>query len=125
MLRRRSGQGFGGFTASACVVQGDQGEILGLIAERLGKSTIFNMLSGTFRLGRSINFDGRFGLAPPGSSIAALAGPSDSATFRRLTIFENVALAGYFGQGGTVWQRPRKRERSLAWSACRRPIRER
>src|SRR5437016_2190377 len=95
---------FGGFTAVSNVsFKVDQGEILGLIGPNgSGKSTIFNMLSGTFPpTAGSIKFEGHelSGLAPHKiinrgiGRTFQIPGP-----FRRLTIFENVALAGYYGQ---------------------------
>jgi branched-chain amino acid transport system ATP-binding protein len=96
---------FGGFTAVNNVsFKVEQGEILGLIGPNgSGKSTIFNMLSGTFPpTAGSIQFQGQ--------EIAGLAAHriinrgvgrtfQIPRPFRRLTIFENVELAGYFGQG--------------------------
>ena len=96
---------FGGFTAVSNVsFKVDQGEILGLIGPNgSGKSTIFNMLSGTFPpTSGSIRFDGKeiSGL-PPHRIINSGVGRTFQIPrpFRRLTIFENVALAGYYGQG--------------------------
>jgi branched-chain amino acid transport system ATP-binding protein len=96
---------FGGFTAVDNVsFRVDQGEILGLIGPNgSGKSTIFNMLSGTLAPTEgSIRFQGReIGGAPPHSIINSGIGRTFQIPrpFKRLTIFENVALAGYFGQG--------------------------
>ena len=95
---------FGGFTAVSNVsFKVDQGEILGLIGPNgSGKSTIFNMLSGTFppSAGRS-RFEGHeiAGL-PPHRIINRGIGRTFQIPrpFRRLSIFENVALAGYYGQ---------------------------
>ncbi len=95
---------FGGFTAVSNVsFKVDQGEILGLIGPNgSGKSTIFNMLSGTFPPSAgSIRFEGQelSGLAPH-----RIINRGNGRTFqiprpfRRLSLFENVALAGYFGQ---------------------------
>ena len=96
---------FGGFTAVNSVsFKVDQGEILGLIGPNgSGKSTIFNMLSGTFApTSGSIRFDGReiAGL-PSHRIINAGVGRTFQIPrpFRRLSIFENVVLAGYYGQG--------------------------
>jgi len=96
---------FGGFTAVSNVsFKVDQGEILGLIGPNgSGKSTIFNMLSGTFPPSAgSIAFEGHeiAGL-PPHRIINRGIGRTFQIPrpFRRLTIFENVELAGYFGQG--------------------------
>ena len=97
---------FGGFTAVGGVsFKVDQGEILGLIGPNgSGKSTIFNMLSGTLApTSGSIVFGGtEIAGLPPHRIINRGIGrtfqiPRPS---RRLTIFENVALAGYYGQNG-------------------------
>src|SRR5258708_35535745 len=94
---------FGGFTAVSNVsFRVDQGEILGLIGPNgSGKSTIFNMLSGTFPPSAgSIRFEGHelSGLAPH-TIINRGVGRTVQIPrpFRRLSIFENIALAGYFG----------------------------
>src|SRR5689334_22411061 len=95
---------FGGFTAVANVsFKVDQGEILGLIGPNgSGKSTIFNMLSGTFPPSAgSIRFEGHelSGLAPHTIINRGIGRTFQiPRPFRRLSIFENVALAGYFGQ---------------------------
>jgi branched-chain amino acid transport system ATP-binding protein len=97
---------FGGFTAVNDVsFKVDKGEILGLIGPNgSGKSTIFNMLSGTFRPSAgSIVFEGHeiAGLAPHKIINRGIGRTFQiPRPFRRLSIFENVALAGYFGQGG-------------------------
>jgi len=112
---------FGGFTAVNNVsFKVDQGEILGLIGPNgSGKSTIFNMLSGTFApTAGSIRFDGRdiTGL-PPHRIINSGVGRTFQIPrpFRRLTIFENVALAGYYGQGSHSLARAEEAaERALA-----------
>jgi branched-chain amino acid transport system ATP-binding protein len=96
---------FGGFTAVNHVsFTVDQGEILGLIGPNgSGKSTIFNMLSGTLPpTAGSIMFDGHeiAGLAPHRIINRGIGRTFQiPRPFRRLTMFENVALAGYFGQG--------------------------
>lgn len=96
---------FGGFMAVNQVsFRVEQGEILGLIGPNgSGKSTIFNMLSGTFAPSAgSIQFDGSeiSGLAPHRIINRGIGRTFQiPRPFRRLTIFENVALAGYFGQG--------------------------
>ena len=99
---------FGGFTAVSNVsFKVDQGEILGLIGPNgSGKSTIFNMLSGTFPpTAGSIRFEGReiAGLKPH-SIIHQGIGRTFQIPrpFRRLTIFENVVLAGFYGSNGTT-----------------------
>ena len=96
---------FGGFTAVNKVsFKVDQGEILGLIGPNgSGKSTIFNMLSGTFAPSAgSMQFDGGelSGLAPHRIINRGIGRTFQiPRPFHRLTMFENVALAGYFGQG--------------------------
>jgi branched-chain amino acid transport system ATP-binding protein len=95
---------FGGFTAVNSVsFKVDQGEILGLIGPNgSGKSTIFNMLSGTFPpTAGSIRFEDHelSGLAPHKIINRGIGRTFQiPRPFRRLSIFENVALAGYFGQ---------------------------
>jgi branched-chain amino acid transport system ATP-binding protein len=95
---------FGGFTAVNSVsFKVDQGEILGLIGPNgSGKSTIFNMLSGTFPPSAgSIRFEDHelSGLAPHRIINRGIGRTFQiPRPFRRLSIFENVALAGYFGQ---------------------------
>jgi branched-chain amino acid transport system ATP-binding protein len=96
---------FGGFTAVNSVsFKVDQGEILGLIGPNgSGKSTIFNMLSGTFQPSAgSMKFAGSelSGLAPHRIINRGIGRTFQiPRPFHRLTMFENVALAGYFGQG--------------------------
>ena len=96
---------FGGFTAVSNVsFNVGQGEILGLIGPNgSGKSTIFNMLSGTLPPSAgSIEFAGVeiAGLAPHRIINRGIGRTFQiPRPFRRLTMFENVALAGYFGQG--------------------------
>src|SRR5580692_7225960 len=99
---------FGGFTAVSNVsFMVDQGEILGLIGPNgSGKSTIFNMLSGTFApTAGAIRFQGReiAGL-PPHRIIHQGIGRTFQIPrpFRRLSIFENVVLAGFYGSNGTT-----------------------
>ena len=99
---------FGGFTAVSNVsFKVKQGEILGLIGPNgSGKSTIFNMLSGTFApTAGSIRFDGReIAGAPPHRIIHRGIGRTFQIPrpFRRLSIFENVVLAGFYGSEGTT-----------------------
>ena len=96
---------FGGFTAVNNVsFKVDEGEILGLIGPNgSGKSTIFNMLSGTLvPTGGSIRFRGReiAGTAPHGIINAGIGRTFQiPRPFKRLSILENVTLAGYYGQG--------------------------
>ena len=96
---------FGGFTAVNNVsFRVDQGEILGLIGPNgSGKSTIFNLLSGTLvPSAGSIKFDGaELAGVPPHRIINGGIGRTFQIPrpFRRLSLFENVALAGFYGQG--------------------------
>jgi len=96
---------FGGFTAVNNVsFEVAEGEIVGLIGPNgSGKSTIFNMLSGTFPpTAGSIRFQGEeiAGLAPHTIINRGIGRTFQiPRPFRRLSIFENVELAGYFGQG--------------------------
>jgi branched-chain amino acid transport system ATP-binding protein len=96
---------FGGFTAVNNVSFGvEKGEILGLIGPNgSGKSTIFNVLSGTLAPNRgSIRFEGREigGQAPHRITNLGIGRTFQiPRPFRRLSIFENVALAGFYGQG--------------------------
>src|SRR5260221_7283614 len=112
---------FGGFTAVSNVsFKLDEGEILGLIGPNgSGKSTIFNMLSGTLApTAGSIRFRGREIAGPPPHRIInqgigrtfQIPRP-----FRRLSLFDNVALAGFYGQGRHSRQRAfEAAERALA-----------
>ena len=96
---------FGGFTAVNNVsFKVEKGEILGLIGPNgSGKSTIFNMLSGTLvPTAGSIDFAGSeiAGHAPHRIINGGIGRTFQiPRPFRRLTIFENVALAGFYGQG--------------------------
>src|SRR5271167_4775 len=96
---------FGGFTAVNHVsFKVDEGEILGLIGPNgSGKSTIFNMLSGTLApTAGSINFAGHeiAGLAPHRIINRGIGRTFQiPRPFRKLTLFENVALAGFYGRG--------------------------
>ena len=96
---------FGGFTAVSNVsFKVEQGEILGLIGPNgSGKSTTFNLLSGTLApTAGTILFQGQeIGGLPPYKIINRGIGRTFQIPrpFKRLTLFENVALAGYYGQG--------------------------
>ena len=99
---------FGGFTAVSNVsFKVDQGEILGLIGPNgSGKSTIFNMLSGTFApTAGSIRLDGReiAGMLPHRIIHRGIGRTFQiPRPFRRLSIFENVVMAGFYGSIGTT-----------------------
>ncbi|GAC1334085.1 MAG: ABC transporter ATP-binding protein [Bradyrhizobium sp.] len=96
---------FGGFRAVNNVsFRVERGEILGLIGPNgSGKSTIFNMLSGTLApTSGSLTFDGVeiSGLAPHRIINLGMGRTFQiPRPFHRLSMFENVVLAGYFGQG--------------------------
>jgi branched-chain amino acid transport system ATP-binding protein len=98
---------FGGFTAVSSVsFSVTPGEILGLIGPNgSGKSTIFNVLSGALAPNAgSIRFEGReIGGLPPHRIINLGIGRTFQIPrpFRRLSLLENVALAGFYGQGQT------------------------
>lgn len=108
---------FGGFTAVSNVdFNLEKGEILGLIGPNgSGKSTIFNMLSGALKPSTgSIQLDGLEIAGSPPNSICRMG---VGRTFqiprpiRRLTILENAALAGFYGQAGAV-------TRAQAWRSA-------
>ena len=107
---------FGGFTAVNDVsFDVEQGEILGLIGPNgSGKSTIFNMLAGAFPpTAGSIRFEGRelAGLMPHRIVHLGIGRTFQiPRPFRRLSILENAALAGFYGQDGV--------SRSEAWAAA-------
>ena len=97
---------FGGFIAVNNVSFAvEPGEILGLIGPNgSGKSTIFNVLSGTLApTGGSIRFEGReIGGLLPHRIIHQGVGRTFQIPrpFRRLSLLDNVVLAGFYGQGG-------------------------
>jgi branched-chain amino acid transport system ATP-binding protein len=111
---------FGGFTAVSDVsFRVEEGEILGLIGPNgSGKSTIFNMLSGTLApTAGSIRFHGReiAGHAPHRIINQGIGRTFQiPRPFRRLTLFDNVVLAGFYGQGG--------HSRSAAFEAAERAL---
>jgi branched-chain amino acid transport system ATP-binding protein len=111
---------FGGFTAVNNVSFAvEQGEILGLIGPNgSGKSTIFNMLSGTLApTAGSIRFHGReIAGRPPHRIINSGVGRTFQIPrpFQRLSLFDNVALAGYYGQG--------RHSRAHAFAAAERAL---
>ncbi|MBT4045542.1 MAG: ABC transporter ATP-binding protein [Rhodospirillaceae bacterium] len=99
---------FGGFTAVDNVEFSlERGEILGLIGPNgSGKSTIFNMLSGTLEPNAgSIKLDGKeiAGASPHAICVMGVGRTFQiPRPFRRLSILENAALAGYYGRAGAV-----------------------
>jgi branched-chain amino acid transport system ATP-binding protein len=114
---------FGGFTAvNGVSFRVEEGEILGLIGPNgSGKSTIFNMLSGTLAPNAgSIRFEGReiAGTAPHAIINAGIGRTFQiPRPFRRLSILENVMLAGFYGQGGRRGQEARRAARTSAEQA--------
>jgi len=111
---------FGGFTAVSDVsFRVAEGEILGLIGPNgSGKSTIFNMLSGTLvPSAGSIRFHGReIAGRPPHRIINQGIGRTFQIPrpFRRLSLVDNVVLAGYYGQG--------RHSRARAFEAAERAL---
>lgn len=99
---------FGGFTAVSNVdFSVERGEIVGLIGPNgSGKSTIFNMLSGTLAPNAgTITLEGReIGGLPPHVICGMGVGRTFQIPrpFRRLSILENAALAGFYGHGGAA-----------------------
>jgi len=97
---------FGGFTAVNDVsFNVRKGEIVGLIGPNgSGKSTIFNMISGALKpTAGSVRFQGReIGGNLPAKICHAGIGRTFQIPrpFLRLSILENVVVAGYFGQDG-------------------------
>jgi branched-chain amino acid transport system ATP-binding protein len=111
---------FGGFAAVNDIsFKVEKGEILGLIGPNgSGKSTIFNVLSGTLPPSAgSILFQGHeiAGLAPHKIINRGMGRTFQiPRPFRRLSIFDNVALAGYYGQG--------RHSRTKAYSSAERAL---
>lgn len=111
---------FGGFTAVSNVsFNVAEGEILGLIGPNgSGKSTIFNLLSGTLApTAGSIRFHGReIAGHPPHRIIHQGIGRTFQIPrpFRRLSLFDNVVLAGFYGQ--------ERHSRSRAFEAAERAL---
>ena len=99
---------FGGFTAVSNVdFQVEKGEIVGLIGPNgSGKSTIFNMLAGNLKPNAgTIKFEGReIGGLPPHLICGMGIGRTFQIPrpFKRLSILENAALAGFYGHGGST-----------------------
>jgi len=111
---------FGGFTAVSQVsFTVAKGELVGLIGPNgSGKSTIFNLLSGTLSPNAgSIRFQGReIAGEAPHRIINLGVGRTFQIPrpFRRLSLLDNVVLAGFFGRG-----RPSRRQ---AFEAAERAL---
>ena len=99
---------FGGFLAVNRVsFEVAKGEILGLIGPNgSGKTTTFNLIAGNLRPSEgSIRFDGAEIAGLPAHSICrrGIARTFQiPRPFRRLSLFENVALAAYYGEAGAI-----------------------
>jgi branched-chain amino acid transport system ATP-binding protein len=118
---------FGGFTALRDVgFEVADGEILGLIGPNgSGKSTIFNLIAGALRPNRgSIRFRGReiAGLPPARVCHLGIARTFQiPRPFRRLSIFDNVMVAAYYGHGGDLTREEARRLAAQALSAAQLP----
>jgi branched-chain amino acid transport system ATP-binding protein len=99
---------FGGFLAVSQVsFQVREGEILGLIGPNgSGKSTTFNLIAGNLRPSSgSIRLDGAEigGLAAHAICRQGVARTFQiPRPFRKLSLLENVTLAAYYGQAGSI-----------------------
>jgi len=118
---------FGGFTAVKEVSFGlNEGEILGLIGPNgSGKSTIFNLISGALRPSAgSIRFEGH---EVGGTSPAEICHLGIARTFqiprpfRKLSIRDNVMVAAYYGQNGTISRAESERRAEDALAAVQLP----
>ena len=113
---------FGGFTAVDAVdFDLRKGEILGLIGPNgSGKSTIFNLIAGALRPSAgTIRLDGEElgGLTPARICHKGIARTFQiPRPFRKLSVFENVMVAAYYGSHGEV---DRKAAEALALDALR------
>lgn len=112
---------FGGFAALSDVSFAVRpGEILGLIGPNgSGKSTIFNLIAGMQKpTAGSIRFNGdEIGGRLPNQICHLGVGRTYQIPrpFRRLSIFENVLVPGYYGQTGA-------RSRRQAWEAAEQAL---
>jgi branched-chain amino acid transport system ATP-binding protein len=118
---------FGGFTAVREVgFEVADGELLGLIGPNgSGKSTIFNLIAGALRPNQgSIRFRGReiAGLTPARICHLGIARTFQiPRPFRRLSIFDNVLVAAYYGHGGDIARRDAEHLALDALSAVQLP----
>jgi branched-chain amino acid transport system ATP-binding protein len=119
---------FGGFTAVKDVSFAlGEGEILGLIGPNgSGKSTIFNLISGALRPNQgSIRFHGREigGLSPAEICHRGIARTFQiPRPFRKLSIRDNVMVAAYYGQDGTISRAESERRAEDALTAVNLPV---
>lgn len=106
---------FGGFTAVRDLsFDVREGEILGLIGPNgSGKSTTFNLIAGALRpTAGSIRFRGQeiAGLSPVRICHLGLARTFQiPRPFRKLSVFENVLVAAWYGHGGGIDRREAER----------------
>ena len=118
---------FGGFTAVREVTFAvAEGEILGLIGPNgSGKSTIFNLIAGALRpTSGAIRFRGReiAGLAPARVCHLGIGRTFQiPRPFRRLSIFDNVMVAAYYGHGGDLSREEARRLAGEALTAVQLP----
>jgi branched-chain amino acid transport system ATP-binding protein len=106
---------FGGFTAVRDLsFDVREGEILGLIGPNgSGKSTTFNLIAGMLRpTAGSIRFRGQeiTGLSPAKICHLGIARTFQiPRPFRKLSVFENVLVAAWYGHGGGIDRREAER----------------
>jgi branched-chain amino acid transport system ATP-binding protein len=111
---------FGSFRAVHQVSFGlREGEILGLIGPNgSGKSTTFNLISGAMRPSSgSIRFDGREIAGLPAHSVCRLRLARTfqiPRPFHKLSLIDNVTLAAFYGQAGTIGRGEARRRAEAA-----------
>jgi branched-chain amino acid transport system ATP-binding protein len=119
---------FGGFVAVNRVSFAlRQGEILGLIGPNgSGKSTTFNLIAGALRpSGGSIRFEGREIGGLPAHRICRLGLARTfqiPRPFRKLSLLDNVALAAFYGAGGTIGDGEARRRAEAALELVGLPL---
>ncbi|MCX8102396.1 MAG: ATP-binding cassette domain-containing protein, partial [Geminicoccaceae bacterium] len=118
---------FGGFTAVKDVsFRVEEGEILGLIGPNgSGKSTTFNCIAGALApTAGSIRFSGEEigGLSPVAICHKGIARTFQiPRPFKKLSIFENVLVAAYYGHGRELDRRTAERHAIEALELVRLP----
>src|SRR6185295_16888461 len=121
---------FGGFLAVNRVsFELKAGEILGLIGPNgSGKSTTFNLIAGMLRpTAGSIRFNDREIGGLPAHRICHLGVGRTfqiPRPFRKLSLLENVTLAGYYGAGGDITRNQARRHAEEALSLVGLPADE-
>jgi branched-chain amino acid transport system ATP-binding protein len=119
---------FGGFLAVSQVsFEVREGEILGLIGPNgSGKSTTFNLIAGNLRPSSgSIRLDGAEigGLAAHAICRQGVARTFQiPRPFRKLSLLENVTLAAYYGQAGSIGRSEAQRRAEEALGLVGLPI---